>query len=67
MATQMNGFSGSTKWRTEAWSNRLTYLFFVVALVVFIYGFVYFHKAKVATNYTPTFGWINFKEPLVMT
>ena len=66
-ATQMNGFSGSKNWRQEAWENALTYLFLSFSLVVFIYGSVYFYKAKVATNYQPTFGWINFKEPLVMT
>ena len=48
-ATQMNGFSGSKNWRQEAWENALTYLFLSFSLVVFIYGSVYFYKAKVAT------------------
>lgn len=66
-ATQMNGYSGSKNWRREAFSNALTYLFLCVALVIFVYGSVYFYKAKKATNYTPTWGWTTFKEPLVMT
>mmetsp|Transcript_45173 Transcript_45173/g.50631 ORF Transcript_45173/g.50631 Transcript_45173/m.50631 type:complete len:570 (+) Transcript_45173:72-1781(+) len=67
VATQMNGIGSTKHWTREAWSSRLTYLFLVAALGVFIYGAVYFYKAKVATNYNPTFGWTNFKEPLVMT
>jgi hypothetical protein len=66
-ATQMNGDNVSNNWRKEAFGNFLTYLFLCASLVIFIYGGVYFYKAKVATNYQPTFGWVNFKEPLVMT
>jgi len=66
-ATQLNGDNVSNNWRKEAFANFLTYLFLCVSLVIFIYGAVYFYKAKVATNYQPTFGWVNFKEPLVMT
>mmetsp|Transcript_26805 Transcript_26805/g.62659 ORF Transcript_26805/g.62659 Transcript_26805/m.62659 type:complete len:524 (-) Transcript_26805:297-1868(-) len=66
-ATQMNGYSGSKSWRSEAWENALTYFFLCIAMAIFLYGAVYFYKAKVATNYQPTFGWANFKEPLVMT
>jgi hypothetical protein len=69
VATQMNGIANSrtNNWRREAWSSRFTYLFLAVALSFFIYGAAFFYKAKVATNYNPTFGWTNFKEPLVMT
>lgn len=66
-ATQMNGYSGAAKWRRESLSNLLTYLFLFLATSFFVYGGVYFYKAKVATNYQPTFGWVNFKEPLVIT
>lgn len=66
-ATQMNGYNVSSNWRREAFSNFLTYCFLGVSFIIFVYGSVYFYKAKVATNYQPTFGWANFKEPLVMT
>ena len=66
-ATQMNGYNVPSNWRREAFSNMLTYFFLCVSLVIFIYGSVYFYKAKVATNYQMTFGWSTFKEPLVMT
>lgn len=66
-ATQMNGYNVNKNWRREGFSNVLTYLFLCSSLVVFIYGSVYLYKVKVATNYQPTFGWANFKEPLVMT
>jgi len=66
-ATQMNGYNVNKNWRREAFSNVLTYFFLCVSLVIFGYGSIYFYKAKVATNYQPTFGWANFKEPLVMT
>jgi len=66
-ATQMNGYNVSKTWRREGFSTLLTYLFLCSSLVVFMYGSIYLYKVKVATNYQPTFGWSNFKEPLVMT
>lgn len=66
-ATQMNGYNVQNAWRKEAVATFMTYLFLGVSLIFFIYGSVYFYKAKMATNYQPTFGWANFKEPLVMT
>jgi len=66
-ATQMNGYNVNKNWRREAFANAATYLFLCLSLVTFIYGSIYFYKAKVATNYRPTFGWAKFKEPLVMT
>eukprot|EP00536_Pseudo-nitzschia_multiseries_P003935 jgi/Psemu1/284741/fgenesh1_pg.63_\ len=65
--TLTSAYFGTKAWRTEAWENALTYFFLCIALWIFGYGAVYFYKAKVATNYQPTFGWVNFKEPLVMT
>jgi len=66
-ATQMNGDNVSQNWYREAFANVLTYFFLCVSIVIFAYGAIYFYKAKVATNYQPTFGWTTFKEPLVMT
>jgi hypothetical protein len=66
-ATQMNGYNVSKTWRREGFSTFLTYLFLCSSLVFFMYGSIYLYKVKVATNYQPTFGWANFKEPLVMT
>lgn len=66
-ATQMNGYNVSKSWHREGFSTALTYLFLGASMVIFVYGTVYLYKAKVATNYQPTFGWATFKEPLVMT
>ena len=63
----MNGYNVNSNWRKEAFANFLTYFFLCISLVIFTYGAVYLYKAKVATNYQPTFGWTTFKEPLVMT
>jgi len=66
-ATQMNGYNVSQNWYREAFSTALTYVFLCASFVIFAYGSIYLYKAKVATNYQPTFGWTTFKEPLVMT
>jgi hypothetical protein len=65
VATPLNGFNTQhDSWRRESWSNRLTYLFLFVALMCFLYGFIYFIRAKNDTKYKPSWGW-NVKEPLV--
>ena len=67
-AAQMNGSNVQNSWRMETFGNFLTYLFLGISLGIFGYGALYFYKAKVATNFQPTFGWkMNFKEPLVMS
>ena len=66
VATPLNGFQGKQSWRKESWSNKLTYLFLSVSVIIFLYGLIYFLRMKRQTNYKPTFGW-NVKEPLVYT
>jgi hypothetical protein len=67
VATPLNGFNTPQgSWRKESWSNRLTYLFLAVAVVVFLYGFIYFLRVKHETNYQTTWGW-NVKQPLVVS
>ena len=67
-AAQLNGSNIQTSWGMESFGNFLTYLFLGMSVFVFGYGALYFYKAKVATNYQPTWGWkMNFKEPLVMS
>jgi len=66
-ATQMNGYNIRNSWRGNLFSNVLTYLFLCASLVIFFYGCIFLYKAKMATNYQPSFGWTKFKEPLVMT
>lgn len=67
VATPLNGFNTSSgSWKKESWSNRLTYLFLAFAVSIFLYGFIYFLRAKHQTRYQPTWGW-NAKEPLVVT
>lgn len=66
VATPLAGFEGQKSWRAESWSNRLTYVFLGISVVVFAYGLIYFIRVKNETNYKPTFGW-NLKEPLVFT
>jgi hypothetical protein len=66
VSTPLSGFEGSKSWRSESFSNKMTYFFLCVAAIVFAYGLIYFVRVKNATNYKPTFGW-NVKEPLVFT
>lgn len=66
VSTPLAGFEGKKHWRTESFSNKLTYFFLAVAALFFAYGLIFFIRVKNATNYKPTFGW-NVKEPLVFT